>query len=141
MLDTHVYLASPVKLLKITSGFGNRVHPVTKKVEFHNGIDIDGIKDEYIYASDIGYVVEVSYNDIGGKQVIIQYDNNIRCGYAHLSTVLVKEGDIVKKHTKIGRIGNTGRCTGYHLHFTIKNKDNEFVNPLPYLIPDTSKVS
>ncbi len=141
LLATHVTLASPVKTLKITSGFGNRIHPVTKKNAFHNGVDIYGLENENIFASDFGYVTDVFFNDIGGKQVIIKYDNNIVCGYAHLKDVLVKEGDIIKKNAVIGKIGNTGRCTGTHLHFTIKNKDDVFVNPMTFLKSDTITTS
>ncbi len=131
-LQAHTLLIPPVKDMRITSPFGDRRHPKTGQLEFHNGVDIGCSGDEKVYASDVGYVKEVNYNDIGGKLVIVKYDNNIICGYAHLKEVMIGKGDIIRKGTVIGLMGDTGRCTGKHLHFTIKNRDGEFINPMVF---------
>jgi murein DD-endopeptidase MepM/ murein hydrolase activator NlpD len=121
-------MLSPVKKIVITSPFGNRIHPITKTKQFHNGIDLSGKMGDNIYASDNGYVVDIFYNNIGGNQVSIKY-NNYTFGYAHMNEIFIRKGDPVRKYQVIGKIGNSGRSTGPHLHLTIKNSNGEYLNP------------
>ena len=125
-------IKSPVKNIKITSNFGFRKHPISKVIDFHNGIDLSGNLGDSIIASDIGIVKSVYYDKIGGNQIIINYGNYIS-GYAHLNEVLVKSGDKVYNNLLIGKMGNTGRSTGVHLHYTLRDSNYEYLNPINYL--------
>lgn len=114
---------------KITSGFGDRIHPVTGVKKFHNGIDIAVPEDTNVYNPENGTVDSWLTNDTGGKQMIVQHDNGMRTGYAHLNYRFYPVGSRVAKGSVIAKSGNTGASTGAHLHFTMKNKNGEFVNP------------
>jgi murein DD-endopeptidase MepM/ murein hydrolase activator NlpD len=104
---------------KITSNFGNRIHPITGNVNFHNGIDIAVPIGTKVYAPASGRIVKIMTNDVGGKQLIVQHDNGYSTGYAHLE----KNDDV------IALSGNTGQSTGAHLHLTLRDKSGQFINP------------
>lgn len=110
---------APLKRIFITSKYGERIHPITGEKQFHNGIDLRASLGTPIYASFDGIVTKVFYNNIGGNQVLIKKSNqNIVFGYAHLDEVFVAENKQIRKGEIIGTVGNTGRSTAPHLHFT-----------------------
>ena len=124
----------PVQLDKtrLTSRFGLRSDPFTKRPKMHQGIDFAGETGEPIYASGNGKVVEVSYNFFGyGKEVVIDHGFGYKTRYAHLSEIYVKEGDMVVRGDQIGGMGNSGRSSGCHLHYEVLYR-NSRVNPLNY---------
>jgi murein DD-endopeptidase MepM/ murein hydrolase activator NlpD len=89
--------------------------------QHHKAIDIGNVSGTPIYASDSGYVARVGWSDIGyGKMILIDHGNGFQTLYAHLSVILVAQGDSVAKGTLIGRMGSTGNSTGSHLHFEIR---------------------
>jgi len=110
-----------------------RTHPVTGVKKLHNGIDIGIPIGTPIFAPDAGTVTGHLTNEAGGKQMIITHDTGIKTGYAHLDFRYVPEGAKVKQGQQIARSGNTGRTTGAHLHFTIKDKNGNFVDPQKFL--------
>ncbi|MDX9791628.1 MAG: M23 family metallopeptidase [Candidatus Kapabacteria bacterium] len=113
----------------ITSRYGYRTHPVTGVLSsFHNGIDYALPIDTPLRAMSKGKVLSVYENAVGGKQLIIQYDNGFRSGFAHLQKILVAPGENVDTSTVVARSGNTGQSTGPHLHLTLRYK-GELVNP------------
>ena len=119
---------------KITSPFGNRTHPVTGKVEsFHNGIDLAGKIGDKIISPEAGIVTSRYYNDQGGNQLIIKHTNGFTSGFAHLNKYYVNQGDKITKGQIIAEVGNTGQVTGPHLHYTLRNKAGELVDPVTYL--------
>lgn len=118
----------PIKA-KVSSGFGNRIHPITKKVEFHNGVDLSTKEGTTVLASWDGTVIKVYYAEKGGNQLVIRYDNGYTLGYAHLSKSLVKVGEKVKRGDSIALTGNTGKSTGPHLHLTVRDPENNYVDP------------
>lgn len=118
---------------KITSPFGNRINPITRQYKFHNGIDISGKVGEKIKSLGDGKVLNIYTNDIGGKQLIIKHENGFTTGYAHLNRIYVNVGDHINRGQFIAEIGNTGRVTGPHLHFTLKDSSGRFLNPLSYM--------
>lgn len=121
------YLA-PIKG-KITSSYGERVHPVSGKKSFHTGLDIAGNMGEDVLASLSGKVVSSGwYNSVYGNVVILNHGNNIQTFYAHMSETLVKVGQEVKRGDVIGKVGSTGLSTGPHLHFEIRI-NGEHVDP------------
>ncbi len=111
---------------KLTCPFGTRIHPVTKKRNFHNGIDIACPIGTPICAPGNGRVEKILSNDIGGVQMIISVRNE-RYGFAHLSECLLPEGTSFLLGEKIALSGNSGRTTGPHLHFTHKS-GGEWIN-------------
>ena len=112
-----------VKKPKITSPYGYRINPVTKKKQFHNGQDeVSKVKDKNLYAIDDGVVQKVVSNQskskVGfGNYVWVRYKRyNLSILFAHCSKIKVKKGDKVKKDQVIAIMGSTGRSTGVHLH-------------------------
>lgn len=114
---------------KITSPFGYRINPITRQYKFHNGIDIAGKIGDKVQSPGDGKVVKNYINDIGGRQLIIKHANGLTTGYAHLNKVYVSVGDYVKQGQLIAEVGNSGKVTGPHLHFTLKDGSGHFINP------------
>jgi len=108
----------PAKSRKISSPFANRINPVTKRPEHHNGIDIPADNGSNIYAVNDGTVLLAVVSNTGyGNYIIIDHGDGITTLYAHNSKNLKKVGDKVVKGDVIALIGTTGMSTGYHLHF------------------------
>ena len=113
--------------LVVTSAFGERWG------RHHNGMDIAGNMGDPIVATTDGVVKNVFYEKDGyGNVVILEHKGGIETRYAHMSKSEVKEGEKVKKGDLIGRVGNTGRSTGPHLHFEVRINGNP-VDPQGYL--------
>jgi len=118
---------------RLSSGFGYRPDPFTGKRRFHNGIDLANATGTRINATMSGRVADIGDRPSGyGKYVIIKHSNGYQSLYGHMSRVTVREGQYIYQGTKIGEMGNTGRSTGPHLHFSVY-KNNSPVNPLTYL--------
>lgn len=122
----------PTKSQRITSSFGYRRDPFSRRISHHSGIDFGGKTGDPVYATADGKVVNSSYDSALGHHIIINHSNGIRTLYAHLSKRLVSTGDQVEKGDTIGRLGSTGRSTGPHLHYEVY-KNGVAVNPKPYL--------
>lgn len=101
----------------ITSRFGIRRDPFKRTRAMHQGIDFRAPRGASVAANADGRVVRAGRVGGYGKLVEIRHRNGITTRYAHLSRIDVKVGQRVKKHTRIGRIGSTGRSTGPHLHY------------------------
>ncbi len=119
---------------RITSPFGNRVHPILKVYKFHTGIDIGAAAGTNILAANSGTVIKAGYNNSYGYMVMIDHGGGIVTLYAHSSKLLVKTGDEVKKGQVIALIGSTGMSTGPHLHFEVRI-NGVYQNPLDYVSP------
>lgn len=117
---------------RITSKFGNRKDPFTKRIAFHSGIDIANSSGTNIKASSKGKVIFAASKGAYGKTVIIDHGYGHKTLYAHNKQILVKVGDLVEKGQIISKMGSTGRSTGTHLHFEI-HKNNTPINPLNML--------
>lgn len=117
---------------RISSPFGNRIHPVLKTKKFHSGIDIPAPSGRDVVAAGDGKVVSSGGLGSYGKAVIIDHGGGIMTLYAHNSKLLVSEGQTVTKGQKIALIGSTGLSTGPHLHFEVR-KDGQYTNPVPYV--------
>lgn len=118
---------------RISSPYGTRIHPVTGERRMHTGIDIPAPTGTNILAAEDGIVSTSGWLGGYGNTVIIVHDNSLSTLYAHNSRLLVKQGDIVKKGDVIAKVGSTGRSTGPHLHFEVRNKNNTHQNPFNYL--------
>lgn len=121
----------PVRGL-LASGFGIRVSPFTETKVFHHGLDIDAPKGSPAKAAAGGKVVRCSFEPLYGNIVVIDHENGYRTVYAHLSERLVEKGDIVQRGDVIGKVGDTGRTTGPHLHYEV-HVNGLPVNPIRFL--------
>lgn len=117
---------------RISSSFGNRIHPVTRRRAFHSGIDIANSRGTSILASRNGKVTFAGYKGTYGNYIIVSHGNGIETSYAHLSSINVRVGQSVTQGEVIGKMGTTGRSTGNHLHFEIRIGGSA-VNPSKYM--------
>jgi len=103
----------------ISSDYGNRIHPKTHKLKFHEGVDIAAGK-EPVYAAATGKITHVGMAGNAGLRVKLSYTdagNNVHTlVYMHLDSASVKKGQDVKIGDRIGVMGKTGEVTGVHLH-------------------------
>ncbi len=127
-----VPLSAPIEKYYITSSYGYRKDPYTKRRAFHKGIDLGAAWGSDIVSTAPGKISFVGNYGSYGKSVFIDHGNGIQTRYAHLSKIFVKKGETVDLGDSIGKIGNTGRSTGKHLHYEIKVNDKAR-NPYPFL--------
>ncbi len=116
----------------ISSPFGWRHNPFGSGWEFHKGIDICAYYGAPIRATADGKVEYAGWNDGYGKFVKIYHRDGIETCYGHMSKIIVKAGEYVKKGQVIGYEGCTGLCTGPHLHYEVRI-NGVAVNPINYL--------
>lgn len=117
----------------LSSPFGMRNDPFTGVRRMHYGIDLANFEGTAIKASMDGKVAAVGYSSrTYGNYVILKHDGGFQTLYGHLLHVYVKNGMSVRQGQTIGTMGNTGRSTGPHLHFSIYKYQNP-VDPLTYL--------
>lgn len=116
----------------LSSGYGNRIDPISGRRAFHDGIDIAASYGTPVYAYADGTVIAAGWNNTRGYYVTISHANGIQTNYLHLSKYLVKKGQKVSVGTNIGQVGSTGYSTGNHLHFSVQ-KNGVTVNPWDYL--------
>lgn len=112
--------------LTVSSHYGYR--DLEGKKDLHKGVDLR-FKYEEVLAVKSGVVVTAKYSSSYGYYIVIAHKNNVQTVYAHLDSLGVKEGDVVKARDVIGISGNTGWSTGAHLHYEIRVNGN-YVNPL-----------
>lgn len=119
--------------LYISGKYGWRTDPITGNTkEFHSGLDICGPFKTPIVAPADGTVIESGFDAEYGNCIRILHAESIKTLYAHLSASKVKVGQKVKRGDVIGLMGNTGRSTGTHLHYSVY-KSGRSVNPMDYI--------
>jgi murein DD-endopeptidase MepM/ murein hydrolase activator NlpD len=123
---------TPVKGI-LTSGFGYRADPLTHGHGNHQGVDIAAAPGQPVRASADGIVMRAGNIGGLGNAVFVAHGYGITTRYGHLSKVEVRPGQRVKRGDVVGRVGNTGRSTGYHLHYEVR-QEGEPVNPLVYIL-------
>jgi len=105
-----------------TSNYGWRLDPFTGQHAFHEGIDFIGSEGTPILAAAGGVVVYSDYHPAYGNMVEIDHGNELITRYAHASKRLVQVGDMVQRGVRIAEMGRTGRATGTHLHFEVRQR-------------------
>lgn len=110
----------PVEMGYYSSNYGYRVDPITGRSTFHTGVDLIAPPGTPVVAAAGGVVATVAYVAEYGNIVDVDHDNGLTSRYAHLSRSVVRVGDVVMKGQKIALVGNTGRTTGPHLHFEVR---------------------
>jgi murein DD-endopeptidase MepM/ murein hydrolase activator NlpD len=126
--------ASPVQPLALTSAWGPR------RYGFHSGVDLRAREGTPLRSVGPGVVEKTGRGGNGGLRVVVRLDDGWRAGYAHLSRVDVARGQRVEAGTRIGLAGATGRATGPHLHFELREPGpagarGRLVDPWPHLRP------
>lgn len=119
----------------ISSAFGFRIHPITRRPNDHKGVDVVAPTGTPVLSAIEGTVSRVGEDDIYGKYIEIE-NNGHWTKYAHLHTIGVSRRQKVEAGDRIGTVGSTGLSTGPHLHFEVKEKrfllSDKHVNPLKY---------
>lgn len=108
---------------KVTSEFGARIHPITKELSYHSGVDIAADSGTPIYAAFDGKVITAAYDQWNGNYLKLQHENGILTVYCHCEKLNVEEGQIIRAGEIIGYVGSTGSSTGPHLHFELRIND------------------
>mgnify|MGYP001232532031 CR=1 FL=1 len=116
----------------ISSTYGDRVNPISKKQHFHKGIDIAYKLETDIVSLAAGKVIFSGKKYGYGNLVIIDHLNGYTTKYAHNNRNLVKEGETVKKGQLIAKMGSTGHSTGPHIHLEVL-KNNKNINPNKFI--------
>ncbi|MFQ5864429.1 MAG: peptidoglycan DD-metalloendopeptidase family protein [bacterium] len=121
----------------IRDKFGFRLHPLTERIQHHDGIDIAAERGTEVFATAAGVVEKVvtkyTLNKGYGKQVVINHGFDFKTRYGHLSKILVRKGQKVDRWTPIGLVGDTGLATGPHLHYEVIQEGKE-TDPLRYIL-------
>ncbi len=129
-------MRNPVKGGRYTSGFGDRRHPLFRKIRMHTGVDWAAPSGTPILAAGDGTVERVGRHGGYGNYVRIRHANGFATAYGHMSRFAagVEPGVTVKQGQIIGHVGSTGYSTGPHLHFEVL-VNNDFVNPMTIQVP------
>lgn len=119
----------------MSSGYGIRRDPIYGSSKFHAGLDFAAQTGTPVYATADGEVTVADRRSSYGNCIDISHGYNYLTRYAHLSKIMVKAGQSVKRGEVIGLVGSTGKSTGPHLHYEVRFKD-EPQNPVNYYFMD-----
>tara|TARA_Y100000389_G_scaffold189423_1_gene213152 strand:- start:1864 stop:3054 length:1191 start_codon:yes stop_codon:yes gene_type:complete len=125
-------LNRPMKNYYISSSFGYRQDPITKRRAMHKGQDYAGPLGEKIISPSKGKVILAGKFYQYGNAIVIDHGFGVTTRYGHLSKINVKKGQLVSPGQEIGVQGNTGRSTGHHLHYEVRYK-NKALNPRKFI--------
>ncbi|SDK44568.1 Peptidase family M23 [Catalinimonas alkaloidigena] len=123
--------------MRVGSGFGKRVDPVYKTIKMHKGLDFAAPTGTKIYATGDGKIIKARRNGGYGECVIIDHGFGYQSLYGHMSKIVAKEGQHIKRGDVIGYIGSTGKSTGPHLHYEVI-KNGTRINPINFFYSDLS---
>jgi murein DD-endopeptidase MepM/ murein hydrolase activator NlpD len=113
-------LAWPGEGFRVTSSFGDRVHPITGRVSFHNGVDIGMPTGTPVPSAQAGVVTRAARDSLSGNYVIVDHGLGVTTAYCHLDAHGVAERQRVARRFPVGPSGSTGRSTGPHLHYVLR---------------------
>ena len=121
-----------------SSDFGRRAHPLTGKLQFHNGLDIAAPWGTPVIATADGVIERLTKDPFFGNMVQIEHKaSQMKTLYGHLKNHAdgLQVGQQVKRGTVIGYVGNSGRSTGTHLHYGVY-ANGKWQNPQYHIILD-----
>ncbi|MEM8799333.1 MAG: M23 family metallopeptidase [Pseudomonadota bacterium] len=124
--------AQPLPEYYISSNFGRRRDPFTKRWAWHAGIDLAAWHGTAVLAANDGIVIHAGYKPAYGRMVEIDHGNGFKTRYGHMRKVSVKKGARVTQGVKVGEVGKTGRSTGPHLHYEVWHNGKP-INPTSLL--------
>lgn len=125
-------VAAPLKIGYISSQFGKRHDPFTGKWAVHSGLDLSAPRNTPVYSTAPGEVTFADRDGAYGYMVEINHGLGLSTRHGHMNKLLVKPGEKVSLHQKIGLVGSTGRSTGPHLHYEVMF-DGEQHDPASFL--------
>jgi len=117
---------------RITSGYGMRRDPFNGRPAFHRGVDLAVKSGTDIYPVKEGVVKFSGWQPGYGRMVIVEHDDGLETVYAHNSSNLVQPGERVSPDAAIAKSGSSGRSTGPHLHFEVR-EGGKAIDPMPHL--------
>jgi len=131
------FLRSPLEFSRVTSTFGNRVHPVMGKWHNHAGVDFGAPTGTPVRATADGEVTFIGRYGGYGKFIVLKHRDNISTAYAHLNAFApgLSVGETVRQGEIIGEVGATGRVTAAHLHYEFR-VDDIAQNPMTVVLPN-----
>lgn len=129
---TSMPLGRPVNGGKMMSNFGRRIDPFNGRIAFHAGIDLSAPGGSSVRSTGEGYVVRAGWTGGYGYMVEVDHGYGITTRYAHLSRILVTEGQRLSRNQVLGVQGSTGRSTGPHVHYEVR-VNNRPVNPINFV--------
>lgn len=124
--------SNPVSAGYVSSAYGRRRDPINGHQRHHNGMDIAAKLGSEIHTIASGFVTFSGRKNGYGNVVEIHHSDSLKSRYAHLETIKVKKGEVVRKGNIIATMGQSGRATGSHLHLEVL-EDNKSVNPETYI--------
>ena len=127
-------MKTPINGARLSSGFGNRKHPILGFTKHHNGTDFAAPTGTPIMASGNGTVIKAGWCGNGGNCVRIRHNSSYTTGYGHMSKIATRTGRRVRQGQIIGYVGNTGMSTGPHLHYTV-SFNGKFINSQRLKLP------
>lgn len=137
---SHIPAIQPVSqedMTQMASGYGWRVDPIYGTSKHHDGMDFAAPSGTSVYATGDGTVTLAGWNNAYGNCIDINHGYSYTTRFAHLSEILVRPGQKVKRGDLIGKVGNTGKSTGSHLHYEVRLKGVP-QNPVNYYFQDLS---
>ena len=127
-------MKTPINGARLSSGFGNRKHPILGFTKHHNGTDFAAPTGTPIMASGNGTVIKSGNCGAGGLCVRIRHNSSYTTGYGHMSKIATRTGRRVRQGQIIGYVGSTGMSTGPHLHYTV-SYNGKFINSQKLKLP------
>lgn len=123
---------SPLEMSRLSSNYGMRTHPILGRRKRHHGVDLSAPTGTPVFATADGAVARADRSRTYGLVIYLDHGADLQTRYAHLSRMVVADGEEVRKGDLIGYVGSTGRSTGPHLHYEVR-VDGVAVNPIPYM--------
>lgn len=124
---------------KISSNFGERIHPITGKKTFHDGVDIAVPTGTRLYSAVTGQVITAHYSESAGNMVTVRTDSGWEVTFMHMDSLSVSAGQNIAKGQFVGCSGNTGNSTGPHLHIRVHDAEGRKINPM-FIIPQSGYI-
>ena len=123
-------------LTRVASSFGMRIHPFYKVLKMHTGMDFTAPTGTEIYSTGDGVVKKIEFAQRGyGYHTVVDHGFGYETLYAHMSQIIVRPGQKVKRGTVIGYVGNTGTSVAPHLHYEVL-RNGAPINPINYYFND-----
>ena len=134
-------LRTPIDGARLTSGFGERMHPILGYSAAHKGADFGAPQGTPVQAAGDGVVELIGWQGAYGQYIRIRHNAEYATAYAHLSRYAggVRQGDRVRQGQVIGYVGTTGRSTGPHLHYEVIRRGTQ-INPIAVQLPTVRKL-
>ena len=135
-------MKTPINGARLSSGFGNRKHPILGYTKLHTGTDFAAPMGTPIMASGSGLILKAGWCGGGGNCVKIKHNNTYKTVYAHMSKFAkgIKKGVRVTQGQIIGYVGSTGMSTGPHLHYEVI-KNGKKINSQKLKLPSGKKLT